>query len=307
MQISTPLPRRQTKTSLRWASPCLFAGTVLFATALLARSASAEPPAGYTLAWHDEFDHLSVGGPKSGATWMPYFVRWGVRNLSGNQDKAAKTADSELTAKGNPVGDLLQQAGLGNKQNGILDSVSDGALQMRAFKLPQHLTADFWNLPYVAAMVSAEHGFSQKYGYWEVRLRLDNVSRGDHFAAWLLPTDGSWPPEIDMLEAVGQNPESIFTNGIGRDSNLPLTRVPIDGSPHDWMTIGFLWTPKTMRWTLNGRTVREQENFIHDRSLYFLMTWEVGGQWTGPPTDATTWPAQVSVDYVRIYKGPDHH
>jgi hypothetical protein len=265
-------------------------------------AAWAEPPEGCTLAWQDEFNQLSIGDPGSGARWLPYFARWGVRHLAANQDQAAKVADIEQTAHRQVVADVLEHAGFGSRQSGILARVTDGVLELRAFKLPAHLVPDFWGLPYVGAMVSGETAYAQRYGYWEVRLRLDNVSAGQHFAVWLLPKDGSWPPEIDMLEAVGQNSDAIFMNAHGQPAPMPITQVAAPLASHRWITVGFQWTTTTMRWTLDGKTVREQANFVDRQELYFLMSWEISDRWTGPTRPSTVWPAQVSVDYVRIYR-----
>ena len=162
----------------------------------------AGPPAGYKLAWNDEFDALSLGGKGSGARWLPYFARWNVRHLAGNNDRAVKMADFEPTANGVKAGDVLRQAGIDPKRSTYLHEVRNGALALRAYQVPTNLRSRFWGFPYVAGMISGEGQYAQRYGYWEVRLRLENVGQGLHFAVWLLPTDGSWPPEIDLLEVV---------------------------------------------------------------------------------------------------------
>src|SRR4051794_39281422 len=65
-------------------------------------------PAGYTLAWNDEFDDLSLGGPGTGARWVHYFTGWNVRRLSGNSDDAFKASDEESWNGGTPVGQSLR-------------------------------------------------------------------------------------------------------------------------------------------------------------------------------------------------------
>ena len=54
----------------------------------------------------------------------------------------------------------------------------------------------------------ASQGFSFKYGRIEVCMKAPtywngsaNSSNGVHFSVWLMPTDGSWPPELDVAES----------------------------------------------------------------------------------------------------------
>jgi serralysin len=122
----------------------------------------------------------------------------------------------------------------------------------------------------------------------------------NQIAIWLLPDDNSWPPEIDMLEVVGQHQDLIFVNAHG--SGRTMTTHQVSSITDDWYVVGFLWTPTTMRWTINGKVVREHPNFITGKNLYMLMSWEIGSNWPGKPNGSTKWPAEVLVDYVRIYR-----
>lgn len=263
----------------------------------------AGPPAGYKLAWNDEFDTLSLGTKGSGARWLPYFAGWNVRHLAGNNDQAIKMADFEPTANGRKAGDVLRQAGVAPLPSTYLHEAKGGALALRAYRLPAGLRPQFWNFPYVAGMISSEGSYAQRYGYWEVRLRLENVGRGTHFAVWLLPTDGRWPPEIDLLEVVGQHPNTVFVNAHGESPDRPISQKQVANLAQSWTTVGFLRTPTTMRWTVNGMMVREHNNYTQ-KDLYLLMSWEVGTHWAGATSTSTVWPGQVSIDYVRIYRPP---
>jgi hypothetical protein len=260
--------------------------------------ASGNVPAGYVLAWSDEFDSLSLGAQER---WAPYFVGWNVRHLAGNNDAAVKVADDETLQGGVlKAGDLLRQSGRWGSRSRYLHEVSGGQLALRGYPVSDAHRAAFWGFPYVASMISGQKSFAQRYGYWETRVRMTNVSKGHHFAIWLLPDDNAWPPEIDLLEVVGQHQDLIFTNSHGSGRGMSTHRVPSISS--DWYTVGFLWTSTTMRWTINDKIVREHPNYITSKKLYMLMSWEIGGKWPGTPDASTKWPAEVLVDYVRIYR-----
>ncbi len=262
-------------------------------------SASASP-AGYTLAFEDGFDRLDLLPPSGvGRPWLPYWARWNVRHLAGNQDKAVKYGDAERLADGRLVGEVLRASGRWGVRAGYLHEVGGSTLKLRGYPLGADAGA-FGGFPFVAAMLSGERVHAQRFGYWEVRLRVTRLGRGQHLAVWLLPTDGSWPPEIDIVEIVGQDPSTFHTNAHGSPVGLASYRAPNGAT--GWHSFGFEWTPATMRWTCEGRVVREQASYITDKDLYPLVSWEIGSKWPGPTDASTPWPAEAELDHVRIYR-----
>ena len=263
--------------------------------------ATGGPPAGYTLAWSDEFDGLSLGGPTSGKNWAPYFVGWNVRSLAGNSDDAVKMADSETLGSGPTAGNALAAAGNWGTRSGFLHEVVGGEILLRGYPTPSgQRAATFAGFPYVGAMISGQRSFSQRYGYWETRIKLTNVSQGHHFAVWLMPTDNSWPPEIDLLEVVGLDPSKYHMNSHGSSNDQLVWFNPSD--PTGWHTLGFLWTPERMTWYLDGQEKKSIANYVTNKDFYFMMSWEMASNWPGNPNSSTRWPAEVAVDYVRIYR-----
>jgi beta-glucanase (GH16 family) len=167
-------------------------------------------PQGYQQKFNDEFG-LSLDTDCSGnATWMTYWCKWGVRNLSGNNDRAMK-ADPSYRGTGGPT---LAQLGLLTHQ-----LTPAGTLKLYGRVIPTNIRPQFWGFPYVGGMISTERRHAQTYGYWEARVRLNNTSKGHHWAMWLLRQDGSWPPEIDMVEVVGKDPMLVHMNAHGTGKN----------------------------------------------------------------------------------------
>jgi beta-glucanase (GH16 family) len=151
-------------------------------------------------------------------------------------------------------------------------------------------------------MISADLMPGQCYGYWEIRARINAIGKGQHLAFWLLPDDASWPPEFDILEVVGTNSTQFTANITTNGTPPPMTfyQKPVSRA-NGFYVFGFEWTPSTMRWTVDGSVVREHSNLIADKSLYMLISWEVGSAWPGSPDGTSPWPAEVEIDYVRVY------
>ncbi len=273
-------------------------------------------PEGYELAFNDEFDgqsayalHLHVGADdpakngqdraNSSRIWETYFAGWNVRHLEGNNDLALKAGP-----------DYRGLGGLSLSEHGIhLHELTDeGTIKLYARPTPSALLEQF-EMPYLGGMISGENLHSQTYGYWEMRVRLNSISASHHWAFWLIPDDHAWPPEIDMLEAVGSNPSNqsdadyFFFNSILSDPNTDeITRVTPPRGKDAWYTVGFLWTKTDMRWFLDGQEVRSRPAMGGDKALYFLVSPEVGGNWVGAPTANTVWPTEAEIDYVRVYR-----
>ncbi|MDE0890131.1 MAG: glycoside hydrolase family 16 protein [Phycisphaerales bacterium] len=170
---------------------------------------------------------------------------------------------------------------------------------------------------YSSGHVSTEGKHEQKYGKWEIRAKLPN-SQGMWPAIWLLPVDGSWPPEIDIIELVGKEPNKVhhsFHWGPLRDGLLPwdLGQTSTDdhvGKNYDTVfhDFGLEWTPDGIVWTIDGKethrfgtTDAERKN-LPQGPMYLIMNLALGGFWPGPPGEDTTFPSTMEIDHVKIWK-----
>ncbi|WP_407819827.1 family 16 glycosylhydrolase, partial [Staphylococcus aureus] len=76
---------------------------------------------------------------------------------------------------------------------------------------------------YTSGMLNTYSSFSQTYGYFEIRADMP-TDRGAWPAFWLLPEDGSWPPELDVIEMRGQNPNTLImsthSNATGEQTSV---------------------------------------------------------------------------------------
>lgn len=185
------------------------------------------------------------------------------------------------------------------------DGLRDGTLALRAYRLPEEARSEFWGFPNAAGMLSTQNSHSQTYGYWEAAFRINSLEKGMHLALWLMPADNSWPPEIDILEIVNNDPNGSDgqlgewgSNVHGGGGGLQFDQV---SDWQGWHKVGLEATPTSLRWFYDGVLVREEANFIH-KSMYFLTTWEIGSRWSGAPDQDLTTPGEIEFDYVRAYQ-----
>jgi len=156
----------------------------------------------------------------------------------------------------------------------------------------------FNNFPYRSGAVTTQGLHEQLYGKFEIRAKLP-LGQGLLPAIWLLPTDHSAFPEIDIAEMLGQLPNEIWhVVHKGPDEKDYAVTANIDGS--DWHIYTLDWSKDEIVFYIDGIERFKTDNFANT-SMYLLMNVTVGGVWVGDPTNETKLPAHMEVDYVRIY------
>src|SRR5688572_12817252 len=74
-------------------------------------------------------------------------------------------------------------------------TVSNGVLTLTAQPADPSIQPYINNYQYTSGMIQTFESFTQQYGYFEIRADLP-ASQGVWPAFWLLPANGTWPPEI---------------------------------------------------------------------------------------------------------------
>jgi beta-glucanase (GH16 family) len=163
--------------------------------------------------------------------------------------------------------------------------VIHGGLEIRAAPaagLPQGMT-------HRSGMITSEHLLNQRYGYFEMRAQLPR-GKGLWPAFWLLPSDGGWPPEIDVMEMLGHAPETYYASLHARtDGQPPLDEVTAVAAPDlsaGFHVFGVSWRPEHVRFYLDDVLVHESVTppSMH-RPMFLLANLAVGG--------AGSWPGQA--------------
>lgn len=242
------------------------------------------------LSFSDEFDALSLWDGQSG-TWDSNYW-WGAPNgttLPNNREvEWYIDHDYGPTKSVNPF------------------SIQDGVLTITAARAPEEIRPYINNYEYTSGMLTTFESFSQTYGYFEIRADMPET-HGTWPAFWLLPADGTWPPELDVIEMRGQDPNQLIltahTNANGDHSQI--RSVANVASTEGFHTYGLLWTEEELVWYFDGAEVARADTpeDMHD-PMYMIVNMGLGG-WAGTPENGLETPAEMKVDYIRAYNLPD--
>lgn len=159
---------------------------------------------------------------------------------------------------------------------------------------------------YISGLINSEPTFAQTYGVFEMRAKLPK-GRGLWPAFWLLPTDKSWPPEIDIMEVLGHEITKYYTTlhtketGGHTKSDIPVHNVPdLSAGFH---TYAMDWGPSETIFYFDDKEVaRRPTPADMNKPFYILINLAVGGGWPGSPTAQTKFPATMQVDWVRVWQ-----
>ena len=185
-------------------------------------------------------------------------------------------------------------------------SVQDGILNITATQLTAAQSADNYGLEWASGILTTKPSFSQEYGYFDVRAKLP-AGQGFWPAFWLMPENGSWPPELDVMEDLGGNPNTVYmtshSDATGTHTYLQ-SAAPVSGTTTSFHDYGVLWTPTELVWYIDGNEVAEQAtpSDMHT-PMYMLLNLGVGDStaWGGGPNGSTPTSATMQVDYVHAY------
>jgi beta-glucanase (GH16 family) len=271
---------------------------------------------GMTMTFDDEFNtfsrYVDANGnvtcdPGGTGTWQTVYY-FCSRTNPGNYEAEVYT-DPNFIA-------YLKNEPVSTAQTDANDpfSINSGVLSIEATpSTPQILSAVGSWAQYTSGIITTQFSFSQEYGYFEMRAELP-AGAGLWPAFWLLPTNKSWPPEIDALEAFGaQNPQ-----GDGGLTMIHYASHALEASDNcgGWYnvdtnitagfhTYGVNIEPSGITYYFDGNAYAScPANPEINQPFYMLINLAVGSNasWPGSPASTNTWPAYLKIDYVRAYK-----
>lgn len=186
--------------------------------------------------------------------------------------------------------------------------VKDGMLSLVANRLPAPFSTttkygkqDFL---YSSAFLTTDSMFSQKYGYFEAKVKLPK-GVGLWPAFWLLPEDRSWPPEIDIFEGKGfQSNNLYFTNHWGTRDNHQMKGSVYSGPDFTagYHIVAVEWDKDSIKWYVDGSLKFTETGHSPQVPMYVIFDLAVGNGFAGEPDSTTPFPSKLSVDWVRAWQ-----
>lgn len=253
----------------RFGSVLLLAVCGLFLWSSISLSAPPGDQSNWTLTFNDEFDGTSLDTTK-----------WATKYIDG-----ARTNNDEL------------EWYVDDAENHV---VSDGTLKLVAEKQVSQS-----GYPYTSGMISSHISFSQAYGYWEGRMKLPK-GKGLWPALWMLPTPAAWPPEIDIMENLGNNVYTVYmtnhwanSSGGHQQNGGSYTGPDFSAGFH---TLGVEWSSDLIVWYIDGVERFRSTSGVPSGKMHILANLAVGGFWPGNPDSSTIFPAVLEIDWIRVYK-----
>jgi beta-glucanase (GH16 family) len=196
--------------------------------------------------------------------------------------------------------------------NGELEAYDASGVSVSGGQL--HLTAradNQYGVPYVSGLVMtggeqsnpALPTFSFQYGYMEVSAKIPK-GQGLWPAIWMVPASyQDQNGEIDVMEVLGGNTnQPYFTvHRFGQLKQHTLIGADLSAGFH---TYAVDWEPNQITWYLDGVAVATctDQSLIPDVPMYPIMNLAVGGDWGGPPSSTTAFPATMDIDYIRVWQ-----
>jgi beta-glucanase (GH16 family) len=204
--------------------------------------------------------------------------------------------------------------------------IADGMLHIVARKEP------YQGKEFTSAKLKTRDRFSQKYGRFEFCARLPQ-GKGYWPALWMMPEHpvyGPWAAsgEIDVMENRGVNPEKVLgtihfgaTSPHNAQSHGPSFNFPPGDSVTNFHVYAVEWTTNAISWYVDNHLYQKQTNWWSssnretpgkrnpypapfDQPFYINMNLAIGGDFGGRPDDATIFPGELQIKYVRAYWDP---
>jgi beta-glucanase (GH16 family) len=188
--------------------------------------------------------------------------------------------------------------------------VKDGMLKITAIKEGYEGSA------YTSARLLTKGKFDQKYGRFEARMKLP-WGQGMWPAFWLLGADFDsvgWPHcgEIDVMENRGAEPTQVSgtVHGPGYSGDNPVTKeyvLPNGRFDTEFHVFGIEWGEDYINYYVDDVLYNQitpadvNGEWVFDQPFFIIINLAVGGNFGGPPNDATVFPQEMLVDYVRVY------
>lgn len=232
----------------------------------------------YTMTFNDEFKDLSVGVDDPSKRWS--------------------------TATKGQFGD----AQFVPQQDGFPFSIVQDVLpQKSVLRIEAAKRNGRWQSGIMSSCTPKGEGFTQKFGYFEIRAKFPNII-GMWPGFWMLgkprlAAPNTIDPEIDVVEWYGQLPNVVHQTTHdwypdGRHTAMGDT-ICAPGLTEEFHTYGVMIDEEELTYYFDGtatQTIKAPETV--KVPMYMIVNLAMGGGW---PIDKTTSPGYMYVDHIRAY------
>lgn len=184
-------------------------------------------------------------------------------------------------------------------------SVDDGVLSINARRTPEPMIEDV-GANWLSGSLTTRDYFAQTYGYYEIRA---NLPEGQALwpAFWLVNEERSWPPEIDLIDVMGDETQVLHSavhSALWGDKVTSASKTLVTDLADDFNVYGMTWTPSEVIFTLNGLETHRlaTPSDMHD-PMVLILNLAIGG-WNGLSDFTTPEDQAFEIDYVHAYRIP---
>jgi beta-glucanase (GH16 family) len=248
-----------------------------------------DPADGWRLTWSDEFAGANGAAPDGG--------KWGHETGGDGWGNAEREYYTTGTA------------------NAALDGAGHLNITARTDNT-SGLSCWYGACQYTSARLVTLGHFSQAYGRISARIKLPRgqgmwpsfLAFGDNIGSVGWPAAG----EINVTSGHGNTPSSVESGLVGPGYSSFVGDSLSSGTFTDaYHTFTADWYPDHISFLVDGHLFNSQyraptgSGWVFDHPFFLVLDLAVGGTQPGDPDASTTFPAQLSVDWVRVYKsGP---
>lgn len=189
-------------------------------------------------------------------------------------------------------------------------SLADGQLTISAIPTPSELLESAANQPWLSGVLTTATRFDMLYGYVEARVDVP-VGSALWSSFWMLSSDfneTALRPRVFIGEYDGGRPTSLFHNYQYEDSDGAVRspgqfRIDEGSLPDGFHTLGLAWTPDDLVYYIDGEPrYRVVGDRLPQQAMYLILNLAIGGVWVSDVDSSTPDPAELIIDYVRVYE-----
>ncbi len=157
---------------------------------------------------------------------------------------------------------------------------------------------------FTSGIMTTYGSFAQTYGRFEIRCRAAS-GKGLESKFWLMPVPKGEVPAIDILDIVGSEPKKgLFANRWGdeRTERSYSGTAPVPDLSDGFHTVAIEWDEKQITWIVDGKETFQSVTGVPHQPMYLAISLAVGGLTAKYPNSSAEFPAELDIDYVRVYQ-----